>query len=63
VGAIGGAGALAGIGFTISLFIAGESFPAEADFEAAKIAVFAASILTAVTGVTVLSLAGRSAPF
>jgi NhaA family Na+:H+ antiporter len=58
---LAGAGALAGIGFTMSLFIAGEAFPAEADFEAAKIAVFAASILSAVIGVTVLSLAGRSA--
>ena len=56
---LAGAGALAGIGFTMSLFIAGEAFPAEADFEAAKIAVFAASILSAVIGVTLLSLAGR----
>ena len=38
-----GAGALAGIGFTMSLFIAGEAFPDESDFSAAKIAVFAAS--------------------
>src|SRR5271166_5897045 len=56
---LAGAAALAGIGFTMSLFIAGEAFPAEADFEAAKIAVFAASILSAVIGVTLLSLAGR----
>ena len=59
---LAGAGALAGIGFTMSLFIAGEAFPAQADFEAAKIGVFAASILSAVIGVTALSLAGRSAP-
>ena len=46
----------------MSLFIAGEAFPAEADFKAAKIAVFAASILSAVIGVTALLLAGPSAP-
>jgi NhaA family Na+:H+ antiporter len=40
-----GAGALAGIGFTMSLFIAGRAFPDEADFAAAKIGVFAASLL------------------
>jgi NhaA family Na+:H+ antiporter len=42
---LGGAGALAGIGFTMSLFIAGQAFPADADFAAAKIAVLAASAL------------------
>jgi Na+/H+ antiporter NhaA len=40
----------------------GEAFPAEADFQGAKIVVFAASILSAVIGVTALLLAGRSAP-
>ncbi len=54
-----GAGALAGIGFTMSLFIAGQAFPAASDFAAAKIAVFAASILSAVIGVAVLWGAGR----
>ncbi len=49
-----GAGALAGIGFTMSLFIAGQAFPVASDFAAAKIAVFAASILSAVIGVAVL---------
>ena len=49
-----GAGALAGIGFTMSLFIAGQSFPEAADFAAAKIAVFGASILSAVIGVAIL---------
>jgi Na+:H+ antiporter, NhaA family len=56
---LAGAGALAGIGFTMSLFIAGEAFPAPADFEAAKIAVFAASIMSAVIGVLALLVAGR----
>jgi NhaA family Na+:H+ antiporter len=53
------AGALAGIGFTMSLFIAGQAFPVAADFAAAKIAVFAASILSAVIGVALLWSAGR----
>jgi NhaA family Na+:H+ antiporter len=53
-----GAGALAGIGFTMSLFIAGQAFPAAADFAAAKIAVFAASVLSALIGVAVLWNAG-----
>ena len=51
---LAGAGALAGIGFTMSLFIAGQAFPAEGDFAAAKIAVFSASVLSAIIGVTVL---------
>jgi Na+:H+ antiporter, NhaA family len=49
-----GAGALGGIGFTMSLFIAGQAFPVEEDFAAAKIAVFAASVLSAIIGVAVL---------
>jgi NhaA family Na+:H+ antiporter len=59
---LAGAAALAGIGFTMSLFIAGEAFPLEADFEAAKIAIFIASVLSAVVGVTLLAFAARSAP-
>jgi NhaA family Na+:H+ antiporter len=51
---LAGAGALAGIGFTMSLFIAGEAFPVLDDFAAAKIAVFAASVLSAVAGVAIL---------
>jgi Na+:H+ antiporter, NhaA family len=51
---LAGAGVLAGIGFTMSLFIAGQAFPAPADFAAAKIAVFIASILSAFIGVAVL---------
>lgn len=49
-----GTGALAGIGFTMSLFIAGQSFPAADDFAAAKIAVFVASVIAAIVGVAVL---------
>jgi NhaA family Na+:H+ antiporter len=51
---LAGAGALAGIGFTMSLFIAGQAFPLPNDFAAAKIAVFAASVLAAVIGVAIL---------
>jgi Na+:H+ antiporter, NhaA family len=58
---LAGAGALAGIGFTMSLFIAGQAFPVAADFAAAKIAVFAASILAAVVGVAVLWSAAPAA--
>ncbi len=49
-----GVGALAGIGFTMSLFIAGQAFPEESDFAAAKIAVFAASIMAGVVGAAIL---------
>jgi NhaA family Na+:H+ antiporter len=49
-----GAGALAGIGFTMSLFIARQAFPLHADFAAAKIAVFAASTLSALIGLVLI---------
>jgi NhaA family Na+:H+ antiporter len=49
-----GAGALGGIGFTMSLFIAGEAFPQAEDYAAAKIAIFTASICAAAIGTTVL---------
>ena len=49
-----GVGCLAGIGFTMSLFIAGQAFPNESDFAAAKIAVFTASILAGLFGTVVL---------
>jgi len=55
---LAGAGALSGIGFTMSLFIAGEAFPRAEDFAAAKIAVFAASALAALLGVAILYRAG-----
>jgi NhaA family Na+:H+ antiporter len=56
---LAGAGALAGIGFTMSLFIAGQAFPGSDDFAAAKIAVFIASVLSAVVGMAVLWHAPR----
>jgi NhaA family Na+:H+ antiporter len=51
---LSGAGALGGIGFTMSLFIAAQAFPDEANFNAAKIAIFLASIVASVLGVAVL---------
>jgi NhaA family Na+:H+ antiporter len=49
-----GAGALGGIGFTMSLFIAGEAFPDPPDFAAAKIAIFLASMLAGLVGASIL---------
>ncbi|HEU4619127.1 MAG TPA: Na+/H+ antiporter NhaA [Gammaproteobacteria bacterium] len=57
---LAGAGCLAGIGFTMSLFIAGQAFPAAADFAAAKIGVFAASLVSSSLGVLVLWRAVRT---
>ena len=56
---VAGAGALAGIGFTMSLFIAGEALEG-ADFAAVKLAIFAASLVAGVLGATILRR--RSAP-
>lgn len=58
---LAGAGALAGIGFTMSLFIASQAFPQEGDYAAVKIAIFAGSILSAIIGVAIL-WKGRSSP-
>lgn len=49
-----GAGALAGIGFTMSLFIAGQAFPVEAEFATAKIAIFLASLIAGGLGTLIL---------
>ena len=51
---LAGAGALAGIGFTISLFIAGQAFPSADDFAAAKIAILAASACSGIIGAMIL---------
>jgi Na+:H+ antiporter, NhaA family len=58
---LAGAGALSGIGFTMSLFIAGEAFRDAGDFAAAKIGVFAASAIAGALGVAALYAAGRHA--
>jgi NhaA family Na+:H+ antiporter len=49
-----GAGALGGIGFTMSLFIASVGFEDQADYAAAKIAVFLASLIAGGLGVLIL---------
>ena len=49
-----GAGTLGGIGFTMSLFIAGQAFEDPADFAAAKIAIFVASLIAATLGTAIL---------
>ena len=55
-----GLGAVAGIGFTVSIFIAGLSFPgADLLTEEAKIAILLASLLAAVVGVALLLAATR----
>lgn len=54
-----GASALGGIGFTMSLFIAGEAFPESGDYAAAKIAIFIASLLAGIAGTLIL---WRTAP-
>ena len=51
---VAGAGCLAGIGFTMSLFIAAQAYPDPAHFAAAKAAIFMASLLAAVVGVAIL---------
>lgn len=55
-----GLGAVGGIGFTVSIFIAGLSFPgADLLTDEAKIAILLASIVAAVMGVVLLLLATR----
>jgi len=54
-----GAGVLAGIGFTMSLFIARQAFPDPGDFMAAKIAIFLASLIAGGLGVAILWRGGR----
>ncbi|MFC7359150.1 Na+/H+ antiporter NhaA [Nocardioides astragali] len=55
-----GLGAVGGIGFTVSIFIAGLSFPgAELLTDEAKIAILLASVLAAVVGVVLLLAATR----
>jgi NhaA family Na+:H+ antiporter len=54
-----GVGALAGIGFTVSLFIASLAVTDPALIEAAKVGILAGSILAAALGVAVLLTAGR----
>jgi len=50
---LAGSGALAGIGFTMSLFIAGQALSGD-DFAAAKIAIFLASVVAGALGSAIL---------
>jgi NhaA family Na+:H+ antiporter len=50
-----GAGALAGIGFTMSLFIAAQAFPDESAFAASKIAVFSASVIAVIAAIAAIA--------
>lgn len=51
---LAGAGVIAGVGFTMSLFIARQAFRAETVFGAAKVAIFLASLIAGSAGVTIL---------
>jgi len=51
---LSGAGALAGIGFTMSLFIASQAFPGPSEFAAAKFAVFVSSLVAGGLGSALL---------
>jgi NhaA family Na+:H+ antiporter len=55
-----GAGFVAGIGFTMSLFIANLAFPGSAYLNNAKIGVLMASLVSGLLGVTILITASRS---
>lgn len=57
-----GLGTVAGIGFTVSLFIAGLSFDSQLLTDDAKIGIIAASLIAAVAGVLVLLAATRNQP-
>ncbi|MBO9532792.1 MAG: Na+/H+ antiporter NhaA [Solirubrobacteraceae bacterium] len=59
-GHVGGAATLAGIGFTVSLFVTDLAFEHEALRDQAKIGVLAASLIAAVAGLSIL--AGRPRP-
>ena len=56
---LAGAGALAGIGFTMSLYIAAKAFPDPQDFAAAKLAVFIASLAAGAIGTALLVSAAK----
>jgi NhaA family Na+:H+ antiporter len=58
---LAGAGALGGIGFTMSLFIASAAFPDPGDQAAAKIGIFLASLTAGGLGALILWPRGRRA--
>jgi NhaA family Na+:H+ antiporter len=60
-GAVHGASWLAGIGFTMSLFVAGLAFPDGGLIDEAKVGIFGASLIAGVGGWVLLSRALRAA--
>jgi Na+:H+ antiporter, NhaA family len=54
-----GIACLAGIGFTMSLFVGALAFPGEAQMNAVRLGVLAGSLVSALLGITVLILANR----
>ena len=54
-----GAGALAGIGFTMSLYIAHKAFPDPGVFAAAKVGIFVASLVAGAAGAAILGSVGK----
>ena len=59
---IGSVGLLAGIGFTVSIFIATLSFDEQALIEEAKIGIFAATLLAAIVGFAAMRLVSPARP-
>jgi NhaA family Na+:H+ antiporter len=58
-----GLGAVAGIGFTVALFVAGLSFPEDSAMAAeAKVGILGASVVAALVGATLLILSTRRRP-
>ena len=57
-----GAGMLGGIGFTMSIFIAGLSFPTGPLVEVSKIGIISGSIISAILGLVTLTLMSRNRP-
>lgn len=56
-----GAAALGGIGFTVSLFITPLAYSSPVLVEAAKLGIFAGSVIAALVGVAILAPGGRHA--
>jgi NhaA family Na+:H+ antiporter len=57
-----GLGTLAGIGFTVAIFISNLAFPDEADLEAAKVAILGASCVAGLAGYSLLRLSAKAVP-
>ncbi|HET6681543.1 MAG TPA: Na+/H+ antiporter NhaA [Gemmatimonadaceae bacterium] len=62
VRALIGVAALGGIGFTMSLFIAGLAFPGAVELDAAKVGILVGSVVAGVVGWAVLRGVGRGEP-